>query len=121
MNERVATDLFRLALRRTDGPLTEEQAAELLALVCSGLPRTTVPKAKYRRAEFPDEVAEQITTDIARVVAGNPARERELAANPPAPDARAARIAAQEERVRQAAAGLAALVRVKSKRKETDD
>jgi hypothetical protein len=49
------------------------------------------------------------------------AREKQLAANPPAPDERAAAIAAQAERVRAAAARLAELVRVKSKGKETND
>jgi len=116
VNERIDTDVFRLALRRTNGPLSEEQAAELLALIRAGVPTTDVPKARYR----PGEEAEQIITDIGAVVAQNHERERQLAENPPAPDARAAMLAEQAERVKQAAARLAEVVRVRPKRKVTD-
>lgn len=120
MNDRVATSVFRLLLSRTDGPLTDEQAAELLALIRAGLAAPAAPRAKYRRAEFPDEVVEQVYNDIAAVVAANPEREQQLAEAPPAPDARAAMLAEQAERVKQAAARLAEVVRVRPKRKETD-
>ena len=45
MKQFIATDVFRLTLRATDSPLTEEQAAELLAIVQSAVPRRKVPKA----------------------------------------------------------------------------
>ncbi len=121
MTDRIATNVFRLVLRRTNGQLTEEQAAELLDLIQSAVPNPCMPKAKYRPAEIPDEVVEQVFEDIKQVVAANPAREQQLAVNPPTPDERAAAIAVQAERVKAAAARLAELVRLKTKAKETDE
>ena len=121
MTDRVATDLFRLTLTGTDGPLAAGRVDELLALIRSGIPKGPPTKGKFRPVEFPDEMLEQVLADIREIVAGNPERERQLAANPPAPDERERLIAEQAERVRQAAARLSEIARLRLKSKELDE
>lgn len=83
------------------GPLPPEAAGELLDLLLSAFPPKTKGTGKrFVPAEFVGELEEQVLEDIATIAADNPRREAEIAANPPTPDAQAAAVAREAERVR---------------------
>lgn len=111
MNDETATapvtEKLRLVLKPTE-PVASEAGPELQATIQAGIPvETPESRGQFRKVEFPEEVVADAIERVRELAAQNPRREAELKRNPPAPDAKAARLA-------ELASGIAADVRVLS-------
>lgn len=82
----------------TNGPIAPDAGAHLRALLQPATP--DAPKAKFRPAEFPDEVAERTDERLREASALSPQRDAEHAKNPPPPDAKTVRLAELEMLIR---------------------
>jgi hypothetical protein len=82
----------------TNGPIAPDAGTNLQELLQPEVPEA--PKAKFRPVEFPDEVAERTTEELREASEFSPQRDAEHAKNPPAPDAKAQRLAQLEALIR---------------------